>query len=249
MAEVKKSKKKNKVASLLLALALILTCGVAGTIAQYQKSLGGTSTATVASFKVEADNLNATQDANLKLFDNILDTQDGQTETDTSNKVAPGTRGYVSVQLRNYSEVPVSFKLTFDIKDGKAKADYTDPATGVVTQDKEQTIPLEFALTSTPNAPTSDSDWKSLADVQNDKTKSEGSLTAPTSTSSPTQSAKYLHWRWAITTGDNSTGATDAQKREYANRNALDTAIGEAVAAGTFTAPTVTATVQFTQVD
>ena len=55
MEEVKKGKKKNKVASLLLALALILTCGVAGTIAQYQKSFNGNAKATVAKFNVSSN--------------------------------------------------------------------------------------------------------------------------------------------------------------------------------------------------
>ena len=114
MEEVKKTKKKNKVASLLLALALILTCGVAGTIAQYQKSLGGTSEAKIAKFSV--DDNNTVKNIDLFNASNLFDSDDESAAKGDSDvapgKIAPGTQGYTDITLTNNSEVNVKCELT-----------------------------------------------------------------------------------------------------------------------------------------
>ena len=219
MEEVKKSKKKNKVASLLLALALILTCGVAGTIAQYQKSLGGTSTATVAKFDVSAGDLNKENTADLKLFDSVKDTssdavngkEEDVAEVSTGKlKIAPGTTGCTKVTLTNNSDVTVELGLTGTI-------------TGDSVQVRSTTykLPLKFGISDSDT--TAPSQWNDLATA----------VTLPDSDKKLAKNSgdtvKYLWWIWDFS-GDTTT----------------DTTLGEHA---TELNPVVKLSVQFTQVD
>ena len=266
MEEVKKSKKKNKVASLLLALALILTCGVAGTIAQYQKSLGGTSEATVAKFKVSAGKLNGTQNANIQLFDTVYEASDGTTTEDhvAKNRIAPGTCGKIDLTLNNESEVDVECLLTVALSGGEIKNYYDSTTSGY----KDGKIPLKFALST-------DSDIKNVdknnewVDMDNLSSLKNASYTSADSNAiaKNTQKALYLYWKW-----DFGSASTTPQ-------NDLDTAIGEIMqfkgldadgatssnpntavapntdtpsslkAGATFTLPEVKVTAKFTQVN
>ena len=232
--QLKKGKKKNKVASLLLALALILTCGVAGTIAQYQKSLDGTSTAKVASFKVGATDSSG-QSATFNIFDTavIKDTDGTSTDTDVaSGKIAPGTTGVYPITLTNDSDVTVNYALKVDLTSGGV---YTDAGNATLNNRK---IPLEFALsTASSITGVQANEWVKIDNLSGLKnTSSQIAIGSGTQ-----QTAKVnLYWRWAFTDG------TDA------DRNDLDTAIGEAIAnsdAAKFTAPTAKVSVVFTQED
>ena len=244
MEEVKKSKKKNKVASLLLALALILTCGVAGTIAQYQKSLGGNATATVAKFDVKAGTL---QSDIVDLFKNRQDTNAANgadnasgSENVSAQLIAPGTGGSVPVTLTNNSEVTVDYSVTAKLLSGGV---YNDVDSSHPTVNG-QTIPLEFALSDAQTIyAVQSNEWVKLKDLQTSGlgTKKSGTLKVNESTTTTSPGLK-LYWRWAINdSGD-------------ATRNELDTAIGEAMAdtankSQKFTDPKVEISVQFTQKD
>ena len=234
MEEVKKGKKKNKVASLLLALALILTCGVAGTIAQYQKSVDGSSTANVASFKVGATDSNGT--ATFNIFDTVTDS-DGSTENEVATgKIAPGTTGTYKVTLTNDSDVKVNYALKVELVNGTGV--YTDAGNATLNGKK---IPLEFALSSaTSVSAVQSSEWVSIDNLSSSSAGLQGTTgTLAIGSTTQTKEAKNLYWRWAFTDGQDP------------NRDALDTAIGESIAAndGKFVSPQAKVSVVFTQVD
>ena len=261
MEEVKKTKKKNKVASLLLALALILTCGVAGTIAQYQKSLGGQSTATVAKFDVSAG---STQTDQFNLFENIYDTKSSsgaaEKETDVATgKIAPGTQGFLPLELTNKSEVTVNYTVTAALtaSTGELTGTYANGTTDQTVYSKNQ-IPLKFAVTTTD--PTKDNfasvtTWYDLTQMSQLNAaigQTGNQLSAPTSPKTEEKTTIYICWQWAFGVD----GANDAA-------NKLDTAIGLAMANRgksssdlskdtengtlTFTDPKLDLTVKFTQ--
>ena len=256
--ELKKNKKKNKVASLLLALALILTCGVAGTIAQYQKSLGGSSTATVAKFSVSASNLGDPDSTTFNLFDNVSDTNSLQTDgvegdvakiggngTDKDKlKIAPGTQGYFETKLTNGSDVNVSYTLDTDLVSGTGEL-----LKGTLAGQK---IPLEFAITTT--KPTTQAafnalSWTKLGTTPSTTSGASASLVKKTGTldmkggTTPSTTA-YICWRWPYKGSDAAVPESDS------DRIALDTAIGEAIGDNdTFKAPEAKVTVVFAQVD
>ena len=269
MEEVKKSKKKNKVASLLLALALILTCGVAGTIAQYQKSLGGTSEATVAKFKVSATNLNSAQNADLDLFTNIKDTDGGQEDEVASGKIAPGTRGYQDIVLTNSSDVKVKYVLSAELTTVKEVGDNDNVQTGQIlsTEDsipfdsykasvKGKFMPLQFAvkeITSNESeaqfpsdsgsdwtAVSTDSNFSSLLEAKVNELNTNNNTLGIGSTTEQTKTVR-LYWKWAINNSEDL--ITD-----------IDTCIGEAMADATngkkvFRQPVIKVTAKFTQED
>ena len=222
MEEVKKTKKKNKVASLLLALALILTCGVAGTIAQYQRSLGGTGTAEIAKFSVNATNLSDSQSSKISLFDHVSDTASSQVDgqekdvaqgTNGKLKIAPGTQGYFETALTNNSDVTVTYDLNVDLTSGTGV--YSDTSN---TDLNGKVIPLEFAYTD--SEPTQQSDFTGLSWTK--LTAGSTSLISKKDTlkmnNQDGEKNIYICWRWAFGTD----GADDAT-------NKLDTAIGEII--------------------
>ena len=247
MEEVKKGKKKNKVASLLLALALILTCGVAGTIAQYQKSFGGTGTATIAKFDVDATNLKEDQTKGIDLFETVKDTKDGNDEKDVhDNMIAPGTQGSFRVDLTNKSEVNVKYQLY-------AKWSETSGKHSVSVDGVDTEMPLTFKLVAI-NGTEEATIANELSTAMNDTTgwytidelnqpANEGKIPSGDLAMETGKKTVYLCWQWAYTTGD-------ADSTEYKARNKLDTAIGEAMKdSSTQLKPVVEVGVTFTQVD
>ena len=259
MEEVKKSKKKNKVASLLLALALILTCGVAGTIAQYQKSFDGTATATVAKFDVTDNNTVQTNVTNL--FKTVVDTKVGSdgtsyTEEDVATgTIAPGTAGFVKLEVQNDSEVSIDYTFTLDkvYASGKAageagngwEVNYTNKA-GVKNTLGE--IPLKFALykgtEDLANVSTAKqgkeiagiTDWKDLSALSAGDLK--GSITVNDIKNGTKSKNVYLVWQWAF----GADGVDD-------DTNRLDTAIGEDMAGAKTINPQLKVTLKATQAD
>ena len=258
MEEVKKSKKKNKVASLLLALALILTCGVAGTIAQYQKSFNGNATATVAKFNVTDNNSVQTNVANL--FQTVIDTEAGvnsdYAESDVaSGTIAPGTAGFVKLEVQNDSEVSIDYTFTLDkvYASGKAageagngwEVNYTNKA-GVKNTLGE--IPLKFALykgtEDLANVSTAKqgkeiagiTDWKDLSALSASDLK--GSITVNDIKTGTKSKNVYLVWQWAF----GADGVDD-------DTNRLDTAIGEDMAGTKTINPQLKVTLKATQAD
>ena len=256
--KLKKNKNKNKVASLLLALALILTCGVAGTIAQYQKSFNGTATATVAKFNVTDNNSVQTNVADL--FKTVVDTKAGDSnsyaESDVkSGTIAPGTAGFVNLEVKNDSEVSIdyTFKLEKLYKSGTDageagngwEVNYTNIAG---TPNTLGEIPLKFALVKDKDlanlsvaqqgkAIADITDWKDLSALSADDLK--GTITEKEAESTSTQTKNvYLVWQWAFGTD----GADD-------DTNRLDTAIGEDMAGAKTINPQLKVTLTAKQAD
>ena len=255
--ELKKGKKKNKIASLLLALALILTCGVAGTIAQYQKSFNGNATATVAKFNVTDNNSVQTNVANL--FQTVIDTEAGQNsdykETDVANgTIAPGTAGFVKLEVQNDSEVSIDYTFTLDkvYASGKAAGEAGNgweinyKASASASSNTLGEIPLKFALIKDKDlanlsaaqqgaaiAGIASSDWKDLSSLSANDLK--GTIKV---TDSDQSKNVYLVWQWAFGTD----GADDATNR-------LDTAIGEDMAGAKTINPELKVTLTAKQVN
>ena len=256
--KIKKNKNKNKVASLLLALALILTCGVAGTIAQYQKSFNGNATATVAKFNVTDNNSVQTNITNL--FKTVVDTEAGvnsdYAESDVaSGTIAPGTAGFVKLEVQNDSEVSIDYTFALEklYKSGTGAGqagngwEINYKASASAQQNTLGEIPLKFALykgtkdlssISTAQkgqeiAGIASSDWKDLSSLSANDLKGTIKVTDSDQTKNV-----YLVWQWAFGTD----GADDATNR-------LDTAIGEDMAGSKTINPQLKVTLTAKQVD
>lgn len=108
-------KERNRKGSLILIGALLMTCAAAGTVAQYQTTLGGKDSAQVAAFKITSNELNKSSDADIKLFDTIKESNLSDAETDVSSgKIAPGTGGETTITVTNDSDVVI--KSTLELK-------------------------------------------------------------------------------------------------------------------------------------
>ena len=110
--------KKNKVmriASVLLVAVLLSTCAISSTFAKYTTEKTATATATVAKWDIDFDgDNNASKDFAFDLFATIVDTVDGNTDTEVATgKIAPGTKGSFNIVLKNDSEVDARFKVAF----------------------------------------------------------------------------------------------------------------------------------------
>ena len=117
-----------KIAVLVLALALITACFVGTTFAKYTSTATGSSTGVqVAKWAwsgVTIDASNNTATVDFDIFETILDTKDGATETDVDAKhIAPGTKGEASFTLVNNSEVNATYDFTLDTTAFAALAD------------------------------------------------------------------------------------------------------------------------------
>ena len=103
--------KKNgtiKLAILILALTMVTMMLVSGTFAKYVREYSGTSTGTVAKFKV-----GEISSASLNLFSTINEVDATTSETHVaSGKIAPGTGGKFQITLSNESEVDVTYALS-----------------------------------------------------------------------------------------------------------------------------------------
>lgn len=128
--------KKNrtmKLACVLLALAIMTSCFVGGTFAKYTSTSTAEDSARVAkwSFTVGTTDVAQSSDFIFDLFATIVDTVDGNTDTeltDTAKVIAPGTKGTCSVVLTNASEVDAEYVVDFSGTD-------------------EAGVPLEWSLT------------------------------------------------------------------------------------------------------
>ncbi len=114
--------KKNvifRIAAIVLMCTLVTACFASSTFARYTSQASGTASLTVAkwSFKVnnteiatndQSDNTNVT----FNLADTILDTKDGNAETDVkTGLIAPGTKGSFKFSVQNTSDVTVEYTV------------------------------------------------------------------------------------------------------------------------------------------
>ena len=111
-----------------LALTVVSSCMVGGTLAKYTTTATGTGSAIVAkwapSFK-DAEGGTYTNDTVVKLTDTTVDPK-----TVTDGRIAPGTAGSYSVKVgRGDSEVGFSYTITIsDVNDKPANLDFYDEA-------------------------------------------------------------------------------------------------------------------------
>ncbi|MBQ2994722.1 MAG: hypothetical protein IJB37_07320 [Peptococcaceae bacterium] len=137
-----KKSKTMRAASFLLVLTLMTSCFVGSTFAKYTSTASGTATATVAkwSIKVGDTDIVATDTVTFDLFATVNDT-DGSDEGDVlDGKVAPGTQGSFTIELKNESEVTANYVIAFD--------------------ETLNNIPIEFSVDGTT--------WKNSIDDLND---------------------------------------------------------------------------------
>lgn len=159
-------KAAGRLGVLALALTLISTCLMGGTLAKYTADVTGGATATVAKFAFDLNGATGQTDKktiNLSaLFSNTYN--DGKVSA-SSVVVAPGTSGKVAITLQNNGEV--ALKPTFKIEETN---------TGK--------IPLQYAITTTDTEPTS---WQKANELAPTMTEVAVGSAAQTF---------YLHWRW-----------------------------------------------------
>ena len=108
---------KERRGKFLLALALLMTCAAAGTVAQYQTELGGMDSAEIAHFEITSSELDKAKTADIKLFETIMDSDGLTPETDVAaGKIAPGTSGSTTIAVTNNSDVNVNLDMTFKLE-------------------------------------------------------------------------------------------------------------------------------------
>ncbi len=104
--------KKSYVARLgvlVVALTLVSTCLLGGTMAKYVTDVKGDGTATVAKWSFKANG----QDATMTAVD-LASTAYGNINNDGGNKIAPGTEGSFDIEIdASGSEVAVDYAITF----------------------------------------------------------------------------------------------------------------------------------------
>lgn len=167
-----KKKFVGRLGVVALALTLISTCLMGGTLAKYTADVAGSATATVAKFAFDLNGATEQSDsAEINLSTLFSDNYNSNNVKAADNKkvVAPGTSGKVAVTLQNNGEVAI-------------QPDFT------ITETNTGSIPLQYAITTTEAAPAADAaDWKAA-----------GAL-SPTETAVGVGAATqtyYLHWRW-----------------------------------------------------
>lgn len=129
--------KKNRMmrlAAILLVCVLLSTSVISGTFAKYTTQASATDAARVAKWDIQINGsqMQATHTFAFDLFNTIVDTKDGNGETDIKatdgSIIAPGTKGQMSFTLKNDSEVTASYAIVFGMTE---------------TED----IPVQFSLT------------------------------------------------------------------------------------------------------
>ena len=102
-------------------VAILSLTLVSGTMARYTSKVTGSDFATVAKWKFTLSDGTNTEDVTadedyttFDLFNTIIDTEDGNAETDVdANLIAPGTKGSFQIIITNDSEVTAEFSIGF----------------------------------------------------------------------------------------------------------------------------------------
>ena len=117
-------KKNNmmRLASILLVLVLLTTSVISGTFAKYTTEANSTTdTAKVAKWNVllNGEQMTAAHTFTFDLFNTVIDTKNDATETDIATAdgsiIAPGTKGQMSFELKNFSEVVAEYTIDYSI--------------------------------------------------------------------------------------------------------------------------------------
>lgn len=172
------NKKKfiGRLGALALAVTLISTALMGGTLAKYTTAVSGTSSATVAKFAFDLNG--ATKASQTMKLDGLFSKTylDGNV-SGSENLVAPGTSGKVKIDLKNEGEVAI--QPTFKI-----------------TEENASKIPLKYAVTASESV-TAQTVWNDADDL---------SITMNTILPADGDQSCYLHWKWATVDDSADTG-------------------------------------------
>lgn len=159
-------KAAGRLGVLALALTLISTCLMGGTLAKYTADVTGDATATVAKFAFDLNGATEqTGSQKIDLSALFSKAYNNDKVSASSAVVAPGTSGKVAIKLENKGEVAI--KPTFTI-----------------AETNNGNIPLQYAITTTDTEPTS---WQKANELAPTMTEVAVGSAAQTF---------YLHWRW-----------------------------------------------------
>ena len=106
-------------ASVMMVLALLLSCFVCGTMANYVSTASGSDVITVAKWSFTQDGtefvVDGSDEITFNLFNTVNDTNGGAAETDIvandGTLIAPGTKGSFKLSFKNESQVNATYKL------------------------------------------------------------------------------------------------------------------------------------------
>ena len=111
--------KKRTIISLLLVACLATMCFVGGTFAKYTSTVTGTDNATVAKWAFKQGEtdlaLNGAKTITFDLFNTIKDTAGAEEKDVLAGKIAPGTSGSFTLNLKNESEVTATYDVSFKV--------------------------------------------------------------------------------------------------------------------------------------
>ena len=196
--------KKNKIARLaavMLALTLVSTALMSGTIAKYTAGVTGSDTARVAkfAFNIKDDGTSIGDETS------TTGTYDIFTYTDTgvynngvnSDKfIAPGTTGTIPVTVENLSEVDVA--VTFGLTETNANKIPVYYTVGSETQRYSSVLTGEY------------SDGRSYQDIAALATAMAGATLEATEGTTASAGTYTLNWTWAFeSAGEGQTDASD----------------------------------------
>ena len=176
-----------KAAGILLALALLMTCMVSGTMAKYTSSATGSDTATVAKWSIEVNDteIATASPATLTfgLFDTINEADTTTAEDSVSaGKIAPGTGGAFALKVENLSEVDAKYTIS-------------------LSETNANNVPIQYSLDKTT--------WKDdLTEINADASMTDKNIAKENGSETVT-----VYWRWAFEsaegTHDGQTDTTD----------------------------------------
>ena len=162
-----------------LALTLVSMTLMGGTVAKYTTTVSGSAEATVAKFAFDLNGATQASDSaaiNLKdLFKSTYGNgKEVKSKADSAPVVAPGTSGYVKLEVKNNGEVAITPQF-------------------VITETNTAGIPLEYAITKTSDSP---ADWETATAIRNQDL---GNIAVGTTGNT---GSFYLHWKWSTAESD-----------------------------------------------
>lgn len=174
---MRKKSYASRLGVLAVALTLVTTCLVGGTMAKYTTTAAGTGSGTVAKFDVDikVNNVDDLAEAEIKDLFEVLNNNNVN-----GNKLAPGTHGYFDLAVTNNSEVKV------EVSEVKIEAVSTNAS-----------VPMQFAVTE--SAVTDKPADKSFQDITNfsaDVKQQFGSDAIDWTANSNTKKVR-IWWQWA----------------------------------------------------
>lgn len=185
--------KKNAKKIFVVLLLAVIACGsyfISSTYAKYSRELAGSDTATVAKFSVSAGELNKEKTADINLFGTVNEADTTTTEEHVSNgKIAPGTGGQFTVELKNNSEVDVQAKVS------------------LVETNSNPAVPIEYSFDN-------GSTWTKASDTT--KTVDFDRINSGKASPKLTDTLKVM-WRWTYAGNDVTKDTELGEKTEDVN--------------------------------